>query len=165
MPKHLTTSSIIPFFGIFYTCVYALAHIYAGTCVYEGVHTHVCVCVWRPEVSLGWCSLGAVHLVFLRQGFPLALSSPNRLGWLASDLQGSACLSLHLSTGLTSWIFMWVLQTELRSPGLPIKCFIPLSYLLSPCVFYFKTFLLTCSGWPLTHSVSQAGLELSIFLP
>lgn len=58
-------------------------------CMYT---TCVCTCVWRTEVSLGHCSSGVIHLVFLRQSLSLAWSSPNKLGWLTSEPWGSAHL-------------------------------------------------------------------------
>lgn len=34
-------------------------------CVFVCTVTYVRVCTWRPEDSLGYCSSGAVHLVFI----------------------------------------------------------------------------------------------------
>lgn len=48
--------------------VYACAHVhvYARVCEcgwYGTMQTHVCPCVWKPDISLGCCFSGALHLV------------------------------------------------------------------------------------------------------
>lgn len=74
------------FFVCAYMCSYVQMHVYIW------VHIHVHICMWRPEVNLRWCFLGAVHLC-LRQGLSLDLVRMIRGGWMASDPLGLKCLS------------------------------------------------------------------------
>lgn len=65
-------------------------------CVHVRVNARAHMC--RPEDRLRCHFLGTHHLDFLRHGLSVAKKSPDRLGWLALELQGSICL---LSAGIT----------------------------------------------------------------
>lgn len=62
----------------------------------------MCKCQWRPELTLGWCSPGVIHLVFWDRTFYWDLNPLIVQSWLASGLQSPAPASAALM--LQVWI-------------------------------------------------------------
>lgn len=82
-----------------YICVHVCLDVCVRVCGCMRVHMCISQCVeFRDQPQV--CCSSAVHR-FLKQTLSLAWSSPRRLGWPASELQGSACLCLP-GAGITS---------------------------------------------------------------
>lgn len=47
------------------------------------------MCTWRPEVNIGCCFSGAVHIVWITGNWGFLI----RLDWQATESQGSSCPS------------------------------------------------------------------------
>lgn len=62
----------------------------------------MCKCQWRPELTLGWCSPGVIHLVFWDRIFYWDLDPLILQGWLASGPQSAVSASTALM--LQVWI-------------------------------------------------------------
>lgn len=70
---------------IVYMCahvnMYVCICVYIWVCVHIYIHIYMCVCVclyvcahvWKPEVNISWCSLGAVFLAFLDRASSLPI--------------------------------------------------------------------------------------------
>lgn len=100
-------------------CVYMCAQ--ACACVF--MFMCLCVCVWT---TLGIISQ-VLSTCVVRQGLSLAWSRPSRLGWLASDFQGSICLCLS-NAGRTctyhcTWIFHISSRDQTQVPAFSLFCF------------------------------------------
>lgn len=66
----------------------------------RGIAAYLCVCncacvhacVWRPEDNLSCCSSGTLVFLLFGTASLNGLVPPIKLGWLASEPQGSTCL-------------------------------------------------------------------------
>lgn len=75
-----------------FICLYVM---YSCLCSCLFLCAHICACVctymWKPEANLGCSSsVASPPTPLLKKVVSLALSLPCKLGWLASELQGSA---------------------------------------------------------------------------
>lgn len=96
----------------------------------------VCICVLKPGANLGYFSSEATHLDFGDRLSPQGWGSVIiQAGWPGSPRHLPACLHVP-SAGITSagqhtWLFLWVLRTEVRSSVFYRKHFNYLSCLLA----------------------------------
>lgn len=87
-------------------------------CVCVCVVTYVRVCTWRPEDSLGYCSSGAVHLVFLLKCVCVQVN--HTYIWRSEDNTMESALHFYLSLkgisgnpGTRTWVTRFIQQALL----------------------------------------------------
>lgn len=79
-------------------CIFFVCICLYGTCACVCMCMWQCTCMCRPEDNLRFLSSGAIYLVLQRQGLSFNLEGKIRVGWLASEQQGSSGQELYMCT-------------------------------------------------------------------